>query len=662
MKTISIDIETFSDVNLAKCGVYKYAESSAFEILIFGYAVDGGEAQVIDLAQGECIPDDILDALTDESVTKWAFNASFERVCLSRYLRDLGMRLDPFYDHHPLSQDCARFLNPAGWKCSMIWSAYMGLPLSLEGAGAVLKLDCQKMKEGKELIRYFCVPCKETKTNGGRTRNLPHHAPDKWALFKSYNKRDVEVEMAIQERLKHYPVPEQVWEEYHLDQEINDRGIAIDRTLVSQAVAMDARCRESLMDELKKKTGLENPNSVIQMIAWLEQNGMKTDSLGKKQVQELLKTAEEPLRSVLLLRQKLAKSSVKKYQAMELTACNDSRARGMFQFYGANRTGRFAGRHIQLQNLPQNHLPDLSEARELVRQGNYEALELLYDSIPDVLSQLIRTAFIPRQGMKFVVSDFSAIEARVISWLAGETWKSEAFASGQDIYCTTASQMFGVPVVKHGINGHLRQKGKIAELACGYGGSVGALKAMGALEMGLSEDELYPLVQSWRSANPHIVDFWWQVDAAVKTTVKEHAPMRAGCIRFLYQSGMLFIQLPSGRRLSYVKPRIGENRFGGESVTYEGIGATRKWERLESYGPKFVENIVQGISRDILCYAMQTLRCCAIVGHVHDELIIECDRDVSVDAICEQMGRTPPWAEGLILRADGYECEFYQKD
>nr|DAR40900.1 MAG TPA: DNA polymerase I [Bacteriophage sp.] len=662
MKTISIDIETFSDVNLAKCGVYKYAESSAFEILIFGYAVDGGEAQVIDLAQGECIPDDILDALTDESVTKWAFNASFERVCLSRYLRDLGMRLDPFYDHHPLSQDCARFLNPAGWKCSMIWSAYMGLPLSLEGAGAVLKLDCQKMKEGKELIRYFCVPCKETKTNGGRTRNLPHHAPDKWALFKSYNKRDVEVEMAIQERLKHYPVPEQVWEEYHLDQEINDRGIAIDRTLVSQAVAMDARCRESLMDELKKKTGLENPNSVIQMIAWLEQNGIKTDSLGKKQVQELLKTAEEPLRSVLLLRQKLAKSSVKKYQAMELTACNDSRARGMFQFYGANRTGRFAGRHIQLQNLPQNHLPDLSEARELVRQGNYEALELLYDSIPDVLSQLIRTAFIPRQGMKFVVSDFSAIEARVISWLAGETWKSEAFASGQDIYCTTASQMFGVPVVKHGINGHLRQKGKIAELACGYGGSVGALKAMGALEMGLSEDELYPLVQSWRSANPHIVDFWWQVDAAVKTTVKEHAPMRAGCIRFLYQSGMLFIQLPSGRRLSYVKPRIGENRFGGESVTYEGIGATRKWERLESYGPKFVENIVQGISRDILCYAMQTLRCCAIVGHVHDELIIECDRDVSVDAICEQMGRTPPWAEGLILRADGYECEFYQKD
>ena len=662
MKSMSIDIETFSDVNLAKCGVYKYAESPAFEILLFGYAVDGDEVQVVDLAQGETIPEDILEALTDEAVTKWAFNASFERICLSRYLSDLGISLDPFHDHHPLSQNCARFLNPAGWKCSMIWSAYMGLPLSLEGVGAVLKLDNQKMKEGKELIRYFCVPCKETKTNGGRTRNLPHHAPDKWTLFKSYNKRDVEVEMAIQERLKHYPVPEQVWDEYHLDQEINDRGIAIDQTLVGQAVAMDARCRESLMDELKKKTGLENPNSVIQMIAWLEQHGIKTDSLSKKQVQELLKTAEEPLRSVLLLRQKLAKSSVKKYQAMELTACNDSRARGMFQFYGANRTGRFAGRHIQLQNLPQNHLPDLSEARGLVRQGNYEALELLYDSIPDVLSQLIRTAFVPRKGMKFVVSDFSAIEARAISWLAGEKWKSDAFAAGQDIYCTTASQMFGVPVVKHGINGHLRQKGKIAELACGYGGSVGALKAMGALEMGLSEDELYPLVQSWRSANPHIVDFWWQVDAAVKTAIKEHVPMRAGCIRFLYQSGMLFIQLPSGRRLSYVKPRIGENRFGGESVTYEGIGTTKKWERLESYGPKFVENIVQGISRDILCYAMQTLRCSDIVGHVHDELIIECDRDVSVDAICEQMGRTPPWAEGLILRADGYECEFYQKD
>ena len=662
MKTISIDIETYSDVNLAKCGVYKYAESTDFEILLFGYAVDGREVKVVDLAQGETIPKEILEALTDDAVTKWAFNANFERVCLSRYLTDLGRSLDPFHDRHPLSQECARFLNPAGWKCSMVWSAYMGLPLSLEGVGAVLNLDNQKMKEGRDLIRYFCVPCKETKTNGGRTRNLPRHAPDKWNLFKSYNKRDVEVEMAIQERLQKYPVPDQVWEEYHQDQEINDRGIAIDLELARQAGAMDTKSRESLMAALKEKTGLENPNSVLQMLRWLEARGLKSDSLGKKQVKELLKTAQEPLRSVLQLRQKLAKSSVKKYQAMEMTACQDGRARGMFQFYGANRTGRFAGRHIQLQNLPQNHLPDLSEARELVRQGNYEALELLYDSVPDVLSQLIRTAFVPREGMKFVVSDFSAIEARVISWMAGEKWKSAAFAAGKDIYCSTASQMFGVPVVKHGVNGELRQKGKIAELACGYGGSVGALKAMGAIEMGIPEEELGPLVQSWRSANPHIVDFWWQVDGAVKTAIKQRIPVWVNNIRFLCQSGMLFIELPSGRRLSYVKPRIGENQFGGESVTYEGIGATKKWERLESYGPKFVENIVQGTARDILCYAMQTLRCCAIVGHVHDELIIECSKDVSVDAICQQMGRPPPWAEGLILRADGYECEFYQKD
>lgn len=662
MKSLSLDLETYSDVNLAKCGVYKYAESPTFEILLFGYAVDGGPVQVIDLAQGETIPEEILDILTDDTVTKWAFNANFERVCLSRYLTDLGRSLDPFYDQHPLSQECARFLNPAGWKCSMVWSAYMGLPLSLEGVGAVLKLDNQKMKEGRELIRYFCIPCKETKANGGRTRNLPQHAPEKWNLFKSYNKRDVEVEMAIQQRLQKYPVPEKVWEEYHLDQEINDRGIAIDLELARQAVALDAQSRESLMAALKERTGLENPNSVLQMLDWLEQHGMKTDSLGKKNVQELLKTAQEPLRSVLLLRQKLAKSSVKKYQAMEMTACKDGRARGMFQFYGANRTGRFAGRHIQLQNLPQNHLPDLSEARELVRQGNYEALDMLYESIPDVLSQLIRTAFVPRKGMKFVVSDFSAIEARVISWLAGERWKSEAFAAGKDIYCSTASQMFGVPVVKHGINGNLRQKGKIAELACGYGGSVGALKAMGALDMGIPEEELGNLVQSWRSANPNIVDFWWQVDGAVKTAIKQRVPVWVNNIRFSCQSGMLFIELPSSRRLSYVKPRIGENQFGGESVTYEGIGATKKWERLESYGPKFVENIVQGISRDILCYAMQTLRCCAIVGHVHDELIIECPKDTSVDAICEEMGRTPPWAEGLVLRADGYECAFYQKD
>ena len=662
MKTISIDIETFSDINLAKCGVYKYAESPAFEILLFGYSVDGGEVQVVDLAQGEHIPNAILDALTDESVTKWAFNASFERVCLSRYLCDLGMSLDPFRDHHPLSQDCARFLNPAGWKCSMVWSAYMGLPLSLEGAGAVLKLDSQKIKEGKDLIRYFCVPCKETKSNGGRTRNLPQHAPDKWALFKSYNKRDVEVEMAIQERLKKYPVPEPIWDEYHLDQEINDRGIAIDRTLAENAIVIDARSRDSLMAVLKEKTGLENPNSVIQMIGWLEQHGMKTDSLGKKQVEKLLKTAEEPLRSVLLLRQKLAKSSVRKYQAMGMTACEDGRARGMFQFYGANRTGRFAGRHIQLQNLPQNHMSDLADARALVRSGNYDALELLYDDIPDTLSQLIRTAFVPQDGRKFIVADFSAIEARVLAWLAGEKWRMQVFADGKDIYCSSASRMFGVPVEKHGINGHLRQKGKIAELALGYGGSVGALKSMGALEMGLTEEELQPLVNAWRNANPMITALWWNIDRAVKTTVREHISTEAAGLKFTYESGFLFMRLPSGRRLAYVKPRMGINKFGSESVTYEGVGATKKWERLESYGPKFCENAIQAIARDILMYAMQTLRNCSIVAHVHDELIIEADRRMSLSAVCEQMCRTPPWAKGLLLRADGYECDFYKKD
>lgn len=656
MNHLSIDIETYSSVNLAKSGVYRYAEADDFEILLFGYSIDHGEVQVIDLACGETLPDNVLAALVDDKVTKWAFNAQFERVCLSVWLRRYYPQV---YAKAQLSD---KYLSAKAWHCSMIWAAYLGLPLSLESVGAVLNLGNQKMREGKDLIRYFCVPCKPTKNNNGRTRNLPVQAPEKWTTFKAYNKRDVEVELAIQERLHHFPVPEQVWEEYQMDQEINDRGIAIDRELVRQAIQMDAVSRESLMTELKNITGLENPNSVAQMLHWLEAHGMKTDSLSKKQVQKMLVTAKEPLRSVLLLRQQLAKSSVRKYQAMEATMCADGRARGMFQFYGANRTGRFAGRHIQLQNLPQNHLPDLAQARALVRQGNYEVLQLLYDSVPDVLSQLIRTAFIPKAGMKFVVSDFSAIEARVLSWLAGETWRSEVFAKNGDIYCASASSMFGVPVVKHGINGHLRQKGKIAELALGYGGSVGALKAMGALEMGLKEEELQPLVDSWRSANPHIVAFWWEVDRCVKRAIQTHMSQEAKGIYFIYQSGMLFIQLPSGRRLSYVKPQMGVNRFGGEAVTYEGIGATKKWERLESYGPKFVENIVQAISRDILCYAMRTLRSCAIVGHVHDELIIETPKNVRVKAICKQMGRTPPWAKGLLLRADGYECKFYQKD
>lgn len=646
IKMLSIDLETFSDVDLSKCGAYKYVESPAFEILLFGVSVNGGDVAVYDLAQGEEIPAEILSALTDNSVTKWAFNATFERVCLSKYL---GL---------PVGE----YLDPQSWRCSMIWSAYMGLPLSLAGAGSVLGLPEQKLKEGKELIKYFCVPCAPTKANGYRTRNLPEHAPEKWAQFKAYNKRDVEVEMAIQDKLRKFPVPDFVWEEYCLDQQINDRGIALDMAVVENAILFDKNSRGVLSAKMQSLTSLENPNSVQQMKQWLAENGLEVDSLGKKEVAAILKTAPQQLAEVLSLRQQLAKSSVKKYQAMKNAVCSDGRARGMFQFYGANRSGRWAGRLIQLQNLPQNHISDLEQARQLVKSGNYTAMEMLYDDIPDTLSQLIRTAFVPKAGMKFIVSDFSAIEARVLSWLAGEEWRLDVFDNGGDIYCASASQMFRIPVEKHGINGHLRQKGKIAELALGYGGSVGALKAMGALEMGLSEEELQPLVDMWRNSNPNIVQFWWEVDRCVKQTVKERIPTETHGIKFNYQSGMLFITLPNGRRLSYVKPRIGENNFGGESVTYEGIGGTKKWERIESYGPKFVENIVQAISRDILCYAMRTLRNYQICGHVHDELIIECPLDTNVSEICEMMGRTPPWAAGLPLRADGYECSFYKKD
>lgn len=908
MKSIEIDIETYSDVDLSKCGVYRYAQSPVFEILLFGYSVDGGAVEVIDLACGEEIPADILAALSDGFVTKWAFNAMFERVCLSNYLGE--------------------WLEPESWKCSMVWSATLGLPLSLENVGAVLGLEKQKLTEGKELIRYFCVPCKPTKANGGRTRNLPEHDREKWERFKVYNLRDVEAEMQIQQRLSKFPVPGFVWEEYWQDQEINDRGIGVDMDMVRNAIAMDGRSKAELSEAMKKLTELENPNSVQQMKQWLLENGMETDSLDKKAVAALLKDAPEPLKTVLTLRQQLAKSSVKKYQAMENAVCADSRAHGMFQFYGANRTGRFSGRIIQLQNLPQNHIPDLAQARELVKAGDFDALSLLYEDIPDTLSQLIRTAFVPQDGRKFIVADFSAIEARVIAWIAGERWRLKVFEGGGDIYCASASQMFHVPVEKHGINGHLRQKGKQAELACiaegqlvltdkglipieavtrghrlwdgeswvrhegvvfkgerevieyeglratpdhlvwiegkpepvqlgvaascgahllqtgdgrqavrmgenhqcrktldqgdepllcinemhgmrdsavavpyqslqreikgmpklltakegtfvagqtadgegtgnrphkqryglrsgkssvchpfgeqreqtlygpqpfftgilaickkcgdtqtlpgtdqgrnhtgcgdgsvrkakelayhqckarlydirnagkhhrftvsgklvhncGYGGAVGALKAMGALEAGMTEDELQPLVDSWRASNPNIVSFWWAVDRAVKECIKKRMPTETHGIRFDYQSGMLFITLFSGRRLAYVKPRIGENQFGGESVTYMGVGGTKKWERLESYGPKFVENIVQAVSRDILCYAMRTLRNCSIVAHVHDEVIIEADRRMSLPAVCEQMGRTPPWAEGLLLRADGYECSFYQKD
>ena len=660
MQELSIDLETYSDVDISKCGAYKYAESDNFEILLFGVSVDNGPVVVYDLTAGDEIPTEILTALSDDTVTKWAFNASFERVCLSNWLRK--HHPEYFKTYSTAGDPVQNYLDPASWKCTMIWSAYMGLPLSLEGVGAVLKLQDQKMKEGKDLIRYFCSPCKATKANGGRTRNLPEHAPDKWETFKAYNRRDVEVEIAIKQKLLKFPVPDFVWDEYHLDQEINDRGIAIDLAVVENAIAFDEKSKSSLMTAMQDITNLDNPNSVAQMKQWLSENGIEAESLGKKDVASLIKETDGEITEALKLRLQLAKSSVKKYQAMQNAICKDGRAHGMFQFYGANRSGRWAGRLIQLQNLPQNHMSDLAEARELVRTGDYDTLSLIYDDIPDTLSQLIRTAFIPKAGYKFVVSDFSAIEARVLSYLAGETWRSEVFAKGQDIYCASASQMFHVPVEKHGVNAHLRQKGKIAELALGYGGSVGALTSMGAIDMGLTEDELQPLVDAWRSSNPHIVRCWWDVDRCVKDTVTMRIPTQTHGIKFSYKSGMLFIHLPSGRKLCYVKPKIGENRFGGESVTYEGIGSTKKWERIESYGPKFVENIVQAISRDILCYAMRTLSHCFICGHVDDELSSECSQNVNLDEICSQMGRSPDWLPDILLRADGYCCSYYQKD
>ena len=664
MKQISIDLETYSDVNLSKCGAYRYAESDSFEILLFGVSVDGSPVTVYDLTAGDRIPPDIIEALFDPHITKWAYNASFERICLSNWLKK----------HYPekaahltnCSDPAENFLDPSSWKCTMIWAAYLGLPLSLEGVGAVLKLSAQKMKEGKDLIKYFCCPCKPTKTNGERTRNLPEHAPEKWQTFKEYNKRDVEVEMSIKQKLTRFPVPDTVWEEYHIDQRINDRGIKLDMDVVENAIEFDERTKATLTASMQDLTGLDNPGSVVQLKEWLEAQGVDIETLGKKEVSNYLKDTRDnkdsSVTTALQLRLQLAKSSVKKYQAMQKAVCKDGRAHGMFQFYGANRSGRWAGRLIQLQNLPQNHISDLDEARELVRTGDYETMQLLYDDIPDTLSQLIRTAFVPEINYKFIVSDYAAIEARVLAYLSGERWRIDAFAAGKDIYCASAGQMFGVPVEKHGINGHLRQKGKIAELALGYGGSVGALKAMGALEMGLTEEELKPLVDSWREANPEITAFWWDVDSAVKETITRRTTTKVRGITFTYKSGLLFIALPSGRSLSYVKPRIGENRFGGESVTYEGIGATKKWERIESYGPKFVENIVQAISRDLLCCAMRNLSDCRIVGHVHDELIIETSPDQSVESICSKMSQSPPWMSDILLRGDGYECKYYQKD
>lgn len=645
MKSISIDIETFSSVPLAKAGVYKYAEAEDFEILLFGYFVDGGEVQVVDLENGEEIPKEILAALTDETVTKWAFNAMFERVCLSRHL---GIHL-----------------KPNAWCCSMIWAATLGLPLSLKEVGTVLRLDRQKLEEGKDLIRYFCVPCKASKSNGGRTRNLPADAPEKWELFKEYNKRDVETEMEIQARLKKFPVSESEWENYVIDQEINDRGISVDTTFVSQAIRCDERSKVICLERAQNLTGLENPNSPLQLMDWLHGKGLFVESLAKSEVSKMLKTAVGDVREVLELRQRLAKTSIKKYMAMEAVTGADHRARGLFQFYGANRTGRFAGRLIQLQNLPQNHLTQLKAVRTLVKDGNFDLLDMLYDSTSDVLSQLIRTSFVPQSGCRFIVADYSAIEARVLAWLAGERWVLDVFQKNGDIYCETASRMFHCKVEKHGENGDLRQKGKQAVLSCGYGGSVGALIAMGAVESGMKEEELQPLVDLWRVSNPHIVQFWWDVDRAVKTCVKQHIEIETHGVCCTYKSGVLFIRLPSGRELAYAKPRIGENRFGRESVTYEGLGMTKKWERIETFGGKLVENITQATACDLLVFAMKQLRNRGfdIVMHVHDEIVLEVPHGVSsVEEICSIMAENPPWAKGLPLKADGYACEFYRKD
>ena len=655
---ITIDIETRSDKDISKCGVYAYTDTPYFDILLFAYSIDGQPVQVVDTANGEEIPENVLAALADENVVKRAFNCNFERVCLSKYLRE---NYPQYFQSYSIDEDTVGdFLNPESWHCSMIHARTLGLPLSLAEVGKVLGIEQQKMTEGKALIKFFCVPYDTI--DGVPQFHSPTDYPDKWEIFKAYNKRDVEAELEIDRRLSRFPVPDFLWKEFYLDQEINDRGILVDMQLADKAISLDAEAKEELTVEMKRLTGVENPNSVYQLLDWLETQGYKSDSLGKAQVQELIKTTKEPVKSVLQMRLQLSKSSVKKYTAMKNTACSDNRARGMFSFYGASRTGRWAGRNVQLQNLPQNHLPDLTEARELVKYGSFEDIQMLYDDVPDILSQLIRTAFIPRQGMKFIVADFSAIEARVIAWLAGEEWRMKAFANGEDIYCASASKMFGVPVVKHGENGHLRQKGKISELACGFGGSVGAMKAMGADSLGLSDTELKQIVTDWREASPHITELWWAVDRAVKKAVKEKTATKTHGLLFSYEAGFLFIRLPSGRRLAYAKPYIGKNKFGGESVTYMGINAQKKWDRLESYGPKFVENCVQGIARDLLMYSMQTLSQYFIVGHIHDEMIIECPKDTKLDEICQQMARTPDWAKGLLLRADGYECSFYKKD
>ena len=640
MNSITIDLETRSDKDISKCGVYAYADTPYFDILLLAYSIDGGSVKLVDLAGGEEIPDEIIQALISEKVMKVAFNVNFERICLSKYL---GVEL-----------------KPQSWHCTMIHCRYLGLPSSLAEAGAVLGIEQQKMAEGKALIKYFCVPYSSEK--GVPHFHSPEDAPEKWKTFKEYNIRDVEAEMEIEQKLSGFQVPDFIWNEFYLDQQINDRGILVDTKLANAAIKLDEQVKEKISAKMQELTGIENPNSVYQLLDWLNKQGYTSDSLGKEQVKELIKTASEPVRSVLEMRLQLSKSSVKKYTAMKNCSCTDNRARGMFSFYGASRTGRFSGRNIQIQNLPQNHLPDLEEARELIKYGMLEDIEILYDDVPDTLSQLIRTAFIPKPGMKFIVADFAQIEMRLTAFYAGEQWVIDTFERGGDIYCETASQMFGVPVKKHGINGHLRQKGKQASLSCSYGGSTGALIAMGAVKNGMKEEELQPLVDAWRAANPNIVQFWYDLDKAAKKVIKEKLTVKTHGLTFFYKSGFMFIELPSKRRLAYAKPKIGENRFGSESITYMGIGTTKKWERLETFGGKLVENCIQAIARDLLLYSMKTLSEFSIVGHVHDELIIECPMDTSIEFVCEQMSKAPSWAKGLLLRADGYECKFYKKD
>ncbi|MDD9323613.1 DNA polymerase [Pediococcus acidilactici] len=644
MKQISIDIETYSGTNLNQTGVYRYADSDDFELLLFGYAIDFGPVKVVDLTQGEKIPSQIIEALDNPNIIKSAFNAQFERVCLSCFV---GHRL-----------------KPTGWHCSRVWSATLGLPLSLRDVGSVLGLPRQKITAGKELVRYFCTPCKPTKANQNRTRNFPYHAPDKWQQFKQYNQRDVEVEMEITQKLECFPVPQNEWENYWMDQDINDRGIRIDQQLVNNAIKCQNVFHDQYLQTAKELTGLANPNSPLQLKDWLQQQGIKTNSLSKASVAQLLQTTTGTVHQVLALRQLLSKSSVKKYQAMQKAMCQDGRVHGLLQFYGANRTGRWAGRLVQVQNLPRNSMPDPEEARELVKQGNVPALAMLYDSVPDVLSQLIRTAFIPSKGHHFYIADFSAIEARVIAWLSNEKWRQEAFAKNEDIYCASASQMFGVPVVKHGINGELRQKGKIAELALGYGGSIGALKAMGATKLGLTDDELPPLVQMWRNASPHIVQFWWDVDKAAKECIKTHLPQTTHGMKFIYQSGCMFLRLRSGRYLCYPQPKIGINRFGSDSITFMGINTVKKWDRIETYGAKLVENIVQATSRDLLAEAMRRLEATenTVVMHIHDEAVIDAPSNRSLDTMVQLMTEVPDWANGLILNAAGFVSDFYKKD